>query len=61
MSKRISKMMLVVLGMALLASCSGGGGGVTPPDFTRMTARVIGTDGSPLTDLVVRVEGGGLG
>ncbi|MCB1215904.1 carboxypeptidase regulatory-like domain-containing protein [bacterium] len=43
---------------ALLASCGGGGGPATPPDsFERMTAVAYGTNGTPLSNLQVRVEG----
>ncbi|MCB1219979.1 MAG: carboxypeptidase regulatory-like domain-containing protein [Planctomycetales bacterium] len=43
---------------ALLSSCGGSGGPATPPDsFERMTAVAYGNNGTPLSNMQVRVEG----
>lgn len=50
--------MLVSLALAT-ASCGGGGSSIDnpPSNFTRLTAQVLGSDGSPMANLAVRVEG----
>lgn len=58
--RKYALIVAMLVGLALLAAaCNGGGGPIVepPPGFTRMTAQVLGSDGSPMANLAVRVEG----
>jgi len=60
MRKSILILAMITAVALLLAACNGGGGPVInppPDDFTRLAAQVLSSDGSPMANLAVRVEG----